>query len=149
MRVEFKGLTLFLEDEGPKAEQVAAILFKGVFPHLDPAPEPAPSPPPADFAQFWDRLSAIQKRELVRLSKGRMDRDEIESELGITPRRLQGQHVLISKLAGACGISTPIVGRGNWPDRFYELDPERVTLVQRLGEDDEAIARFARHRRGL
>lgn len=149
MRVEFKGLSLSLDDEGPKAREVASILFKDLVPALAPEPAPEPTPVPADFTTFWDRLSTWQKRELARLSKGRMDASDAREELGLTPNLLQGQHVLISKHAHACGITTPILARGRWPNRYYEIKPGRLELVKRFVEDDAAINEFIRKRRGL
>lgn len=149
MRVEFKGLALSIDDEDPKARQIASILFKDVVPQLAPEPEKTPEPVPRAFTKFWDRLSSRQQRELARLSKGRMDTEDAREDLGLTPHLLQGQHVLISKHAIACGITTPILGRGRWPNRYYEIHPDRQALVERFVSDDAAIAEFIRKRRGL
>lgn len=138
MRVEHDGLLIQLAPDDPRIERIRALLWGEPEPEA-PAPAPVPETPqpepevPAVFRLLWERLSDMQRRELVLLADGPIAVEALEQAMGFTHQRLRAQHSSIGRRARHLRTSTPIrhKGRKREQRRFF-LEPRAAGWVRTL-----------------
>ena len=150
MKLEHRGLTILLGEDDPRVPIVEALLFgRSLPPPFPPPPDPEPPepppPPPPDppprvpvegsFLRFWAGLEEIERREFALLVESPHRPIEMEKALGLSTRKLMGQHSRIARLARKLGAHGWIRSRGRGREgKRYWIDGKTTQFVKAVLE---------------
>ena len=146
MTLIHRGLTIDLPADDARIPVIEALLFGQTLPPPLPVPEladatppkvepPPPVPVPAKLRAFWEDLEEIDRRELALLAVRPHRPVEVEAALGLSTRKLMGQHSRINRMANRHGVRAWIGSKGRGREaRRYLLEEKLMPLVRALAE---------------
>ncbi|MBI5495877.1 MAG: hypothetical protein HY904_12705 [Deltaproteobacteria bacterium] len=145
MKLMHRGLTIDLPDEDARVAIIEALLFGRSLPPPMKVSVPEDRPrgqdgPPVEITEamrrFWERLRAVDRKELAMLTHRMHRPDELERALGVNQRRLAGIHSTIARHARAHRVTVPIRTRGRTRrDRRYGLRDEVLPWITALAAE--------------
>lgn len=131
LRVHVRGMTIELEGDDPRAQQIAALLLGPLAP-----PEPEPVPPPAlspEALAFWDSLEVLDRRLLLLLAEKPCTPMELEQATGDQPESLHIRHRRITLRARKAKFGLRVRAKGRVRrERLFRIDDAFVDIVRRL-----------------
>lgn len=137
MKLQHWGVTIELPAGDPRIPIIEAVLFGKTLPPFLDAPEASSKRPkpelPEAYRAFWAELQPIEQKELLLLIERPYRPEEIEKALGLTQRKLMGQHSTINRFASKHRVPLDVRSSGRVrKSRRYYVIPEAAGVLRAL-----------------